>query len=62
MLDLEAKFIEETQQTLLYESLKDSVPAMPEFLLEYEEELMMTADYQRNFEKVPLNKDEIKDG
>lgn len=62
MLNLEGKFIKETQETLLYESLKDSVPAMPEFLKEYEEELMMTADYQRNLEKAPLLGDEMKDG
>ena len=61
-MNLSAKSIEETQQALLYESLKASVPAMPEFLQEYERELMLTADYQRNLEKVPLHMDEIKDG
>ena len=55
------KVIEETQKTLLYQSLLNSTPVTPEFLKEYEHELTMTVLYLRNLEKIPIIKDEMKD-
>jgi hypothetical protein len=46
--------IEETQKTLLYQSLLNSVPVVPSFLKEYEQELVLTAQYKRNFEKTEI--------
>ena len=56
------KTIEETQKTLLYKSLLNSAPVIPQFLFEYEVELNLTADYKRNLEKIPILRDEIKNG
>jgi hypothetical protein len=54
--------IEEIQQTLLYKSLINSAPVRPDFLEEYDLELTLTAAYLRDREKIPLCKDEEKDG
>ena len=61
-LKMPVKTIEETQKTLLYKSLLNSATVIPHFLQEYEIELMMTADYKRNLEKIPILRDEIKNG
>jgi hypothetical protein len=47
---------------LLYHSILKSAPVIPDFLVEYEEELIMTAGYLRNLEKIPISKDEMKEG
>ena len=54
--------IELTQKTLLFQSLVNSSPAKPKFLQEYEQELIMTALFKRDLEKIPILKDEIKTG
>ena len=54
--------IEETQKTLLYQSLLNSVPVKTKFLYEYDLELNKTAVYLRDREKIPIYKDEMKDG
>ena len=52
--------IEMTQKTLLYQSLLNSVPVVPGFLKEYEQELILTAQYKRNLEKTLIRIDEMK--
>jgi hypothetical protein len=54
--------IELTQKTLLYQSLLNSVPVVPNFFKEYEEELILTAEYKRNFEKTEILIDTMKTG
>ena len=44
-LDMPVKTIEETQKTLLYQALLNSVPVRPQFLQEYELELNKTVAY-----------------
>ena len=61
-LKMPVKTIEETQKTLLYQSLLNSTPVRPYFLQEYEQELIKTVLYIRNLEKVPVYMDEIKVG
>ena len=61
-LKIPVKTIEETQQILIYQSLLNSAPVMPDFLREYEEELILSAHYKRNLEKIPISIDEMKDG
>ena len=61
-LDMPVETIEETQKTLLYQSLLNSTPARPNFLQEYELELTKTAAYLYDREKAPILKDETKDG
>jgi hypothetical protein len=62
MLKIPAKTIEETQQKLLFQSLLNSIPVIPDLLKEYEEELLLTADFLRDLEKIPILIDEMKDG
>lgn len=54
--------IEETQKTLLYQSLLNSMSVIPNFLQEYDRELSITALYKRELEKIPIIMDEMKDG
>jgi hypothetical protein len=54
--------IEETQKTLLYHSLLNSAPVMPEFLQDYLQELTKTVLYLIDLEKILVFKDEIKSG
>lgn len=61
-LKIPVKIIEDTQKTLLYKSLLNSVPVIPYFIQEYEQELIQTALYVRHLEKVPIYNNEIKDG
>ena len=61
-LKISDKTIEETQETLLYQSILNSAPVIPDFLVEYEEELIITAGYMRNLDKIPISKDEMKEG
>ena len=61
-LKMPVETIEEAQKTLLFMSLSNSATVIPHFLQEYELELMMTADYKRNLEKIPILIDEIKNG
>ena len=51
-----------TQKTLLYKSLLNSVPVVPSFLKEYEQELILTAQYKRNLEKTLILIDSMKTG
>ena len=50
-MEMPVETIAETQKTLLYQSLLNSVPAKPFSLQEYEQELEMTAFHLRNIEK-----------
>jgi hypothetical protein len=51
------KKTEETQKKLLEQSLKNSEPFMPYFLLQYEEELTKTANHLRELYKIPIYTD-----
>jgi hypothetical protein len=62
ILGFPVETIEEIQRTHLYQSLLNSAPVRPLFLEEYEQELIKTANYQRNLEKIPIYKDEMKPG
>jgi hypothetical protein len=61
-LEMPVETIEETQKTLLNQSLLNSTPVRPKFLQEYELELTRTAAHIRNLEKIPIYTDEMKDG
>ena len=61
-LKMPVKTIEETQKTLLYKSLLNSAPVIPQFLKEYQLELSLTVVYLRELEKIPISIDEMKDG
>ena len=56
------KKTEQTQKKLLENSLKNSIPFMPNFLKEYERELNSTANHLRYLERIPIYKDVMKDG
>ena len=53
-LEMPVETIEMTQKKLLYQSLLNSAPIKPDFLKEYEQELILTAQYKRNLEKTPI--------
>ena len=57
-----ASAIEETQKRLLHQSLLNSAPFRSVFLQEYEQELTKTVLYLIDLKKVPVIKDEMKDG
>ena len=59
---MDGNTIEETQKGLLYHSLLNSAPIMPEFLHEYELELTKTAFYLQDEQKVKVIQDEMKNG
>ena len=59
---MDGKTIEETQKGLLFHSLLNSAPYLPEFLHEYELELTKTAFYLQDLQKVEVIKDEMKKG
>ena len=61
-LNIPVKTIEETQKTLLYESLKNSQPVRPQIIKDYELELTKTAGYIRECEKITIYSDEMKNG
>jgi hypothetical protein len=54
--------IEETQKKLLFQSLLNSAPFKSFFLQEYEQDLTKTVLYLIDLEKIPVMKDEMKDG
>ena len=60
--EMPVQTIEVTQKTVLLQSLKNSVPVVPGFLKEYEQELISTAKHKRNLEKTLVRIDEIKTG
>jgi len=53
--------IEDTQKFLLYQSIINSKPVKPEFLVEYDLELKKTAVHLRQREKKEIFTDEMKD-
>ena len=61
-LGMEVNTIEETQKRLLLQSLLNSVPLVPDFLREYEQDLTKTVFYLIDLEKKPVTKDEMKEG
>jgi hypothetical protein len=61
-LKISPEEIKQIQMTLLIQSLKDSTPATPQCLQEYDKELTSTAHYFYDLEKTLIVKDELKDG
>lgn len=59
---MSAEDIKKKQMTLLIQSLKNSTPARPQCLQEYDIELTSTANYFYDLEKTLVLKDELKDG
>jgi hypothetical protein len=53
-LGIPVEKIEMTQKTLLSQSLKRTVPLKPDFLKEYEQELILTAQHKRIHERTPI--------